>query len=114
MTTYRLSLDIPSSEKLGIIIAALAAEGVTFHITELDNHNPPKISKPQTHNIERSKAAKVIFNNVSIAEKVDKAKCIAKLEAAGFRGSTLSPTISRLCQAGYFKRNEDNSVERIR
>ncbi|RJP45477.1 hypothetical protein C4587_00855 [Candidatus Parcubacteria bacterium] len=114
MSIYRLSFDIDSSEKLGTIIAALANEGVTFHVSEYGERTSQKTQPKSFRDPNNSRAAKIVFDNTPIGGKLDLAKCRDQLEAAGFAASTLSPTMSRLCQGGWFKRHDDNSLERIR
>ena len=115
MTEYRLTFDIKGSDKLGIIIAALASEGVTFHVSEHANGAVHHKQPYQTfRNPKNSKTAAIVFDTVAIGQKVNAKTLCPKLEEAGFSPSSLSPTISRLCQSGHLRRLADGSVERVR
>lgn len=114
MATYRLTFNIKGSDKLGVILAALSKEGVTFHIDEINGTAQATLRRSPPQRRSNSKVINLLLEMTPVGSEVDRAVFANKLQAEGLSASSVSPSISKMIQAGVLTRSKDGTVTRIK
>jgi hypothetical protein len=101
-TTFRISFDVQSAEKIGTIIQVLAKEVSNFSVQELpltfggEKTKTRKALEPLLH----QGCAKIILDNTSIGQSFRTDDMIVPFQEKNKSPNSISPICSKLASAG--------------
>lgn len=115
-TSFRISFDVQSAEKIGTIIQVLAKEVSNLSVQEVPPTSPEKVRekrkalKPLLH----QGCAKILFENVAIGQSFTTEDLKAPFKAKNKSPNSISPLCSKLGIAGFLEYLGTKTYRRIK
>jgi hypothetical protein len=117
-TTFRISFDVQSAEKIGTIIQVLAKEVSNFSVQEISptlgggetRASPRKALEPLLH----QGCAKIVLDNISIGQSFTRDDMITLFQGKNKSPNSISPLCSKLASAGVLEYLGTKTYRRVK
>jgi len=113
-TTFRISFDVQSAEKIGTIIQVLAKEVSNFSVQELPSTLGEKETRKALEPLLHQGCTKIILDNTSIGQSFTTDNMMVPFLEKNKLPSRISPLCSKLASAGVLEYLGTKTYRRIK